>query len=176
MPFEWNVTKPFTAKSAAPVSNPKFTDKELRLLQLMSKIEKEEGAVDRDVLPGKLPDIPTEEIFQLITQLQLKGELLEPFPHFYRVMHPTTVSTDVDTSKLIAFIWEVRMPKSPSSKKKGPYEFTKENKQSIAYGKIAQAIASSGKYHITLDGYTYWLMTGGLARRKVREEDKNADK
>jgi hypothetical protein len=122
----------------------------------MSRIEQEDGAVDRDLLPEKFPELPKEDLFKLIDQLQLKGALLEPFPHFYRVMYPQT-----DPSK-----WEIKIPTSAASKKKGPYEFTQTVDQDIA-----QKIRSSGTYHIELDGYVYWLQQGGLSRRKIKDSE-----
>lgn len=127
---------------------------ERKLLIVMSEIEKTDGAVDRDLLPAKFPDTPPEEIFETIEELQLAGELLEPFPHFYRLMHEQS-SGEVK--------WETKIPTSKGAK--GPYEFT--TNMDVSIREIVKQIRDSGTYCMVVDNYKYWLMRGGLARRKV---------
>ena len=60
--------------------------------------------------------------------------------------------------------WETRIPASKTAK--GPYEFTPKS-ANLNYTFVMSKIQESGTYGVTLGEYKYWIIHGGLARRKI---------
>ena len=130
----------------------------------MIELEKEHGLVSIERLYERFPKSQKEEISKLVAQLQQKSKITSPFENFYKVMN---VGTD-ETTASNELVWETKMPKSAASKKKGAYEFTSENSGNATYQGILKKITDSGNYFVVLEGYTYWIMHGGIARRKMK--------
>jgi hypothetical protein len=58
--------------------------------------------------------------------------------------------------------WEERLP---TNKKKGPYEFL--SKEHTDEYEDLMSLFTPGKYVIVHNGYKYWVMRGGIGRRKI---------
>ena len=114
----------------------------------------------QEVFPDK------ESLDKTLMSLQLRCQVFEPMTGYFKILREESQGSWFDPSKLP---WEERMPKSASARKKGPYYFTSENKSNGTYKELLKKVLESGSYYIVLEGYTYWFMPGGLARRKATE-------
>jgi len=142
---------------------------EKRLLSAVAALESEHGMAQKDKLLALLLDVPQGDLLGTLRRLQLKALLYEPMEGYFKVV----VSEEEQmTSNAASLVWEERTPKTPAAAKKGPYEFTKEDKKNLTYRDFMKKVIDSGSYHVTVDGYTYWLMPGGLARRKVKDDGR----
>ena len=76
--------------------------------------------------------------------------------------------SNIEASSLGSEHWEPRLPKPKNKKDKPiPYEYLNFASVSVSSDILAKLNKEGFGIRIIVNGYKYWLMAGGIGRRKI---------